>query len=84
LAEIIALEQERLAGRLRRGVGKAVTIVQAGFVPTLPKIEEGLPGKLSVLDRHRLDHDAGATEKGFRLSLPSGPSWFSITIDSST
>ncbi|MHC2585074.1 hypothetical protein ACVI1J_000245 [Bradyrhizobium diazoefficiens] len=33
MAEIIALEQERLAGRLRQGVGKAVAIVQAGCVP---------------------------------------------------
>lgn len=37
-------------------------------MPPFPEIEEGLSGKFAVLDRHRLDRDAGSAEED--LGLP--------------
>ena len=68
LAKTVTLEQERFAHRLRQRIGKAIAKVQARLVASLPEVEKGLAGKLTVLDRHRLNHEVRATKERLRLA----------------
>ena len=83
LGEITALEKQWFAEILRERVGKTVTEIQPGFVSALAKIEEGLPSQMALLDAHRFDVDRCTADEGSACLMPSGPSCFSITMDSS-
>src|SRR3546814_8982460 len=70
--KIIALEQQRLVGRLGQRIGKAVAKVQARFVAALAEIEKRLSRQFAMIERHRFDRDAGAAKEGFGLAHPFG------------
>src|SRR3546814_2159943 len=68
----MALEQQRLVGRLGQRIGKAVAKVQARFVAALAEIEKRLSRQFAMIERHRFDRDAGAAKEGFGLAHPFG------------
>jgi len=67
--EIIALEQQRLAGYTRQGVGEAVAKIQAGRVANLAVIEKSLAGQAALLQCYRLDADLRTIEE--EVDLPA-------------
>ena len=61
----LPLKEEREAGGLGEGVGKAVTEIQSGGVMTLTEFAEGLPGDMGLfgVEWDNLD-SGGGYEKG--------------------
>ena len=58
LGEVLSLEKKGFPRRLRKGVGKAVPIVETSSVPALTEIDERLPRNVRLLFGHRLNRDA--------------------------
>src|SRR5262245_60050664 len=72
LAEIPALEEQRLGGCPREGVGEAVTEVEAGRVTALAEVRVRLPGDMGLLLGEGLDDDAGAADQRIELASAAG------------
>jgi hypothetical protein len=81
--EIAALEREGFARRLAERIGKTVAEIQARLVTAPAEVAKGLPSQFAVLEGERFDDDA-RRKKASAWRRPSGPSWLSVAIDSST
>ncbi len=81
-SEVVALEQQRLAGRLGQRVGKAVTEIQSGRMIAAAVVDVGLAGDADLLFGHRsMPIPARSTNASSRLALR--PAWLSMTIPAS-
>jgi len=73
LAEVVSLEQQRLAGHLGERVGETVTEIQPCLVAALAEIVEGLAGDMRLFDGEGLDGDARPAEEHVALADGLGP-----------
>ena len=78
------LNGQGFARRFGERIGKTVAEVEAGLVAALAEVEIGLPGGIAVLEAVRSTMTPARRKKASAWRMPSGPSWLSITIDSST
>jgi hypothetical protein len=68
--EIIAFEEERVLGRGRQRIGKAITDVQRGAMPAFAKSAEGADGDLGLLRRYTCHVETAVAKKKFEVSAP--------------
>src|SRR5207249_9130187 len=73
LAEVVSLEQHRLAGRLGERVGETVAEIQPCLVAALAEIVKGLAGDMRLFDGEGLDGDARPAEEHVALADGLGP-----------
>jgi hypothetical protein len=66
--EIIPLEKQGFAGDLGKCIGEAVAKIQPGRMAALAEVVEGLAREMRLLNRERLNDDAGSAEKHIALA----------------
>lgn len=70
--EILALAEKRFAQADGGRVGKAVSVVKTGFVPTLAEAAEGEAGEVSLRDVNGDELDAGAGDEAIKVDHTFG------------
>ena len=68
--EIIAFKEERVFGRGRQSIGKAIADVQRSAMPAFAESAEGADGDLSLLRRYTCHIETTVAEEKFEVSAP--------------
>jgi hypothetical protein len=72
MTEVIAFEQQWLAKPLGQGVGKAITEIQCGTMPTLAKLCESQTSQFSLTAINTDDLNLGCSQKAIEIGLSIG------------